>query len=108
MRIAVLGLQGDIDRELPELVDRDTPSRRLGAYPQHVLFADIEIHIDRIERHDGRKLGRRRRTDQFADRDQMRTDDAVERRHHIGIAVIDRRDLGVDLGLLQICLGVVA
>ena len=38
----------------------------------------------------------------------MRADDAIERRHHIGIAVIDRRDLGVDLGLLQIGLRVVA
>ena len=35
-------------------------------------------------------------------------DDAVERRGHIGIAVIDRRDLGVDLGLQQIGLRVVA
>ena len=38
----------------------------------------------------------------------MRADDAVERRDHIGIAVVDRRDLGVDLGLLQIGLRVVA
>ena len=32
----------------------------------------------------------------------MGTDDAVEWRDDIGIAVIDGRDLGVDLGLLQI------
>ena len=38
----------------------------------------------------------------------MRADDAVERRDNIGIAVINRRDLGVGLGLLQIGLGVVA
>src|SRR6266704_2983902 len=38
----------------------------------------------------------------------MRADDAVERRDDVGIAVIDRRDLGVDLGLLQVGLGVVA
>ena len=38
----------------------------------------------------------------------MRADDAVERRGHMGIAVIDRRDLGVDLGLQQVRLRVVA
>ena len=38
----------------------------------------------------------------------MRADDAVEWRDNIGIAVIDRRDLGVGLGLLQIGLGVIA
>ena len=38
----------------------------------------------------------------------MRADDAVERRDDIGIAVIDRRDLGVGLRLLQVGLGVVA
>ena len=76
--------------------------------PQHVLFVDVEIHIDRVERHDVGKLRRRRDADQFADRDQMRADDAVERRRDIGIAVIDRRDLGVDLGLLQVGLGVLA
>ena len=38
----------------------------------------------------------------------MRADDAVERRDDVGIAVIDRCDLGVDLGLLQVGLGVVA
>ena len=38
----------------------------------------------------------------------MRADDAVERRGHIGITVIDRRDLGIDLGLQQVRLRVVA
>ena len=38
----------------------------------------------------------------------MRADDAVERRGDVGVAVIDLRDLGVDLGLLQIGLHVVA
>ena len=38
----------------------------------------------------------------------MRADDAIEWRDDIGIAVVDRRDLGVDLSLLQVCLGVVA
>ena len=38
----------------------------------------------------------------------MRADDTVERRSHIGIPVIDRRDLGIDLGLQQVRLRVVA
>jgi hypothetical protein len=38
----------------------------------------------------------------------MRADDAVERRGHMGIPVIDRRDLGVDLRLQQVRLRVVA
>ena len=38
----------------------------------------------------------------------MGADDAVERRGDIGIAEIDGGDLGVDLGLLQVGLGVVA
>jgi hypothetical protein len=38
----------------------------------------------------------------------MRADNAVEWRDDIGIAVIDRRDLGIGLGLLQIGLGVIA
>jgi hypothetical protein len=37
----------------------------------------------------------------------MRTDDAIERCDDIGVTVIDRGDLGVDLGLLQIRLRIV-
>ena len=38
----------------------------------------------------------------------MRADNAVERRGHIGVTVIDRRNLGIDLGLQQDCLRVIA
>ena len=38
----------------------------------------------------------------------MRADKAVERRHHIGVAVIDRGNPGVGLRLLQVGLRVVA
>src|ERR1700736_1913793 len=38
----------------------------------------------------------------------MRADDAVEGCDDVGIAEIDRRNLGVGLGLLQVGLGVVA
>jgi hypothetical protein len=47
-------------------------------------------------------------TPTLADRDQVRSDDAVEGCCDIGVAVVDRRDLGVDLGLLQNGLRVVA
>ena len=54
----------------------------------HVLFADIEIHPDRIELDDGGEHGRRVvAADIFADRDLARGHDAVERRRHLGIAV---------------------
>jgi hypothetical protein len=38
----------------------------------------------------------------------MRADDAVERRDHVGVTVIDSGDLGVGLGLLQARLCIVA
>ena len=58
--------------------------------------------------HDGGELGRRSGADQFADRHEMRTDNAVERRSDIGVAEIDRRDPGVGLRLQQVGLGIVA
>ncbi len=108
MRVAALGLQSDFDRQLPEFVCGHAAPLRLLANPQHVLFVDVEIHIDRVERHDSGKLRRRRRSaDQFADRDEMGADDAVKRRDDVGVTVIDRRDPGVGLGLLQVGLRVV-
>ena len=106
--IAGFALQPDLDRKLLEIASGQPLARRLGSYPQDVLLIDIEGHVDRIELHDGGKLGRRSGADQFADRDEMGADDAVERRGDIGIAEIDGGDLGVDLGLLQVGLGIVA
>lgn len=109
MRITGLGLQADLDRQLTQLSDGNASPSRLFANPQHVLFVDVEINPDRIELHDGGKLGRRRgRADEFADRDQMGGDDTVERCRHIGVTVIDLGDPRVDLSLLQIRLRVVA
>ena len=108
MRKAGLGLQSDFDRQVREIARLQSPPPGLRPDPQHVLFVDIEIDPDRVELHDGGELRRRRRADKFADRDEMRADDAVEWRGDMGIAVIDRRDLGVDLGLQQVRLRVVA
>jgi hypothetical protein len=98
----------DLDRQLPEFAHGNAATARLFPDTQHILFVDVEIHIDRIELHDGRELRRRRRADQLANRDQMGADDAVERRNDFGVTVIDRGDPGIDLGLLQIGLRIVA
>ena len=108
MRIAAVGLQTDLDRQLLEIGRRQSAAAGFFPNPQDILFVDVEIDVDRIELHDGRKLCRRRRADQLADRNEMRADNAVERRNHVGVAVIDRRNLGVDLGLLQVRLRIIA
>ena len=108
MRKTVFVLQPDPDRQSREIARRQSPPRGFGADPQHVLFVDVEIHVNGVELHDGRELGRRRRTDEFSDRNKMRADDAIERRDDIGIAEIDCGDPGVGLGLLQAGLGVIA
>src|SRR5882762_5297971 len=47
-------------RQLPiEIAHRDPLPPGFFPNPQHVLFVDVEIHVDWIELHDGRKLGRR-------------------------------------------------
>ena len=68
----------------------------------------IEIHVDRIELHDGGEHLRAAGADQLADRDLARRDDAVERRHHLGVVEIDLRLLGVGLRLEQFRLGGIA
>ena len=108
MRIAAFGLQSDLDRKLREIARRKSAPLGFRPNAQHILFVDVEIDVDRFELHDGGQLGRRRRADQFAGRDEMRADDTVEGCYDIGIAVIDRRNLGVDLGLLQVGLGIIA
>ena len=37
----------------------------------------------------------------------MCANNSVERSDHVGVAIIDRSDLGIDLSLLKVCLGVV-
>ena len=101
MRIAFVGLQPDLDRHLLELRLGDAAPPHLGADVQHVLLADVEVHVDRIELDDGGELGRAAGADQLADRHQARGDDAVERRLHLGVAEIDGGLLGVGLRLLE-------
>lgn len=48
-----------------------------------------------------------RYADKFSDRYQMRTDNSVKWRNHVGIAIVHRGDFRVDLSLLQIGLGVI-
>ena len=80
VRIAVLGLQADLHRKPRQIGRAHAAAAGFGAHLQHVLFVDVEVYIDRIERDDGRQLRRRGRADEFADRHQMRGGDAVEGR----------------------------
>ena len=68
---------------------------------QHVVLADVEIHIDRVELHDRGEHGRRVAADELADRHLPRGDDAVERRRDLGVAEIDLCLLVVDLRLIE-------
>ena len=84
VRIALFGLQPDLDRDFLEVLGRQPALADLGADAQHVLLADVEIHVDRIDLHDGGQHGRRgAAADIGADRDLARGDDAVEGRGHV-------------------------
>ena len=68
---------------------------------KHVLLADVEVHVDRIELHDGREHGRRRAAaDILADRNLPRRHDTVERRRDMGVVVVELGELGVGVGLV--------
>lgn len=108
MRITGLGLQTDLNRKLLHVCGGEPAAGGLGTDAQHVLLVDGEIHIDRVHRDDGRELSWRGDADEFADRDHVSADDAVERRGHVGVAVVDLGELGVGLGLLEIGLRVIA
>ena len=78
--------------------------------PQHLLLADREGGVDRIELHDGGELGRPGDADQTAHRYEMRGDHAVERRGDLRVAEVDRGDrhpglIVLYLGLVGIALG---
>ena len=107
MRIAGLGLQADLDRNLLRSSRVNAALRHVGAHAQHVLLADVEVHVDRIELHDGGEHGRRRRAaDILADRDLARRDDAVERRRDLGVVEVELGQLRVDLRLVRVACGV--
>ena len=65
---------------------RDAERRISARMLQHVLLADVEVHVDRVDLDDGGELGRAIGADQLADRHLSRRHDAVERRLHLGVA----------------------
>jgi hypothetical protein len=108
VRVAGFGLQPDLDGKCLEIVRRHPAPAASSRIRSNVLFIDVEIHPDRIERHDGGELRRRRGADEFADGARCALTTPSNGRGHIGITVIDRCDLGIDLGLKQVRLRVIA
>ena len=47
VRIALLGLQADIDGDRTQVLERDAPCAFL-ADRQHLLLVDVELHVDRM------------------------------------------------------------
>src|SRR5262249_38836226 len=64
MRIAVLGVEPDIDRDWTEILARHALGGQGGAIALQFLIGDIEVHVDRIELQDRRECGRTVRADQ--------------------------------------------
>ena len=103
MRVAGLGLQADLDRDLvDEVGDVHAVLRQVGADLLYVPFAQVEPHPDRLELHDGRKLARLIAAHQLADRHLARRHHAVEGGRNGGVAEIDLGGLGVGLRLQHV------
>ena len=103
VRISVLGLQADLDRNLvDEIGGSHGAFGQLHAYSLHVAFAHIEPDPNRLELHDAGKLAGLVAADQLADRDLACGDDTVERSGDRGIAEVDSRTLGVGLRLQHV------
>ena len=99
VRIALLGLQADVDGDRPEVLQRDAGDAHALADRQHLLLVDVELHVDRHELHDGRELGRPVGADHGAGIDEARRDAAVERRDdgRVGEVALGLRDLALGL-----------
>ena len=95
VRIAGLVLQADFDGDLLQILRGDPAFGHVGADAQHVLLADVEIDVDRIELDDRRKRRGAGAPTSSPDRHLPRGDDAVERR-------LDLRIAEIELGLLDI------
>jgi hypothetical protein len=104
VRISSFGLQADLDRNLLEIVAGEAAPSHLGPHPQYILLTDIEAYIDRIGFHDGGQHCGRGAADKLADGDLPRRHDAVERRLHMGVVVVESGKPGISLGLEEISL----
>jgi len=80
MRKAAFGLQSNLDRDFHQILACQSALSGVGADTQHILLADVEVHVDRLLLNDGGENGRRAGTaNKFADRDLPRRHDTVER-----------------------------
>ena len=95
VRIAVLPLQPDLDRDAGKVCGPERKAR-LGVAPldrKDLRLAQVEIHVHRVGLHDGRELGRPGRADKGADVDEVMRHGPVEGRNHTGIAEVGLRKL---------------
>jgi hypothetical protein len=102
VRISGFRLQSDLHRNLPQIVGRQSAARHVGPDVQNVLFAHVEIYIDRIMLNDGGEQRRRRAAaDELPDRHLPRRYDAVKRGGHVRIFEVQGGQPRVDLRLRE-------
>ncbi len=100
VRIAVLALKPDLDRDAGEVGGPEGQSR-LGVAlldRQHLRLAEVEVDVHRIGLHDGRELRRPADAHERAHVHEMMGDDPVEGRRHVRVAEIDVGELDGGLG----------
>lgn len=102
VRKAFLVLQTDLDWYLLEVLRGEAKPPHACLYTQHVLLADIEVHVDRIGRHNSRELCWAVDADQFSHGDLPRGHDAVEWSFDLRITEIDAGLCRIHLRLLEL------
>src|SRR5262249_1849458 len=90
-----------VDRIRFELLRGHAEAPHVSANVQHLLFVDIEVHVNRSSLDDVGELGGAIGPHQFAQRHQARRDDAVEGSLYLGVAEVERGLRGIDLRLLE-------
>ena len=102
MLIIRVRLQGDLDRNVPQILHPQPAAGQRRPDIQNIALADVEIHVDRVVLHDRRQhRWRRGAADVLADRNQPCCDDAVERRRNLRIVVIDLGKLRIVARLVE-------
>ncbi|GJE45787.1 hypothetical protein AEGHOMDF_4987 [Methylobacterium soli] len=99
MRVPGLALEADLDRDARQVPEGPALLDEALLDQEHLLLADVEIDVDRIDPDDRGELGRAADADEGAHIHQMVGDDPVEGRQHLGIAEIDRGEIEIGLRL---------
>src|SRR3984957_4893968 len=102
VRIAVLILQADLDRDARKVrqirrIDRKSSLGVASADRQELRLAQRKIDVDRVGLHDGCERGGSGRADEIADIDLMIGNDAIERGENPGKAEVDIRGFEISL-----------